>query len=164
MARFTGTSIIATLRRSATRRLRDESGAVSVELALVAIAFVALFVGAFDFGQLAKESLRVNGAARAGAQYALQGGQAAAADTSSVIKAAHDGGMDTTNDLNVTARNYCACAGSSGEVGCSTNCGDGKYALMYVEVKVDNDVALLFDYPGIASPQNVASTVTMRVR
>jgi Flp pilus assembly protein TadG len=146
---------------SALRLLRDETGAVAIELALVSVAFVALFMGAYDFGQLAKESLRVNGAARAGAQYALQGGQAAAADTASVIKAAHDGGMDTTNDLNVTARNYCACAG---EVGCSTNCGDGKYALMYVEVKVDNDVALLFDYPGIASPQNVASTVTMRVR
>ena len=148
---------------SALRLLRDETGAVAIELALVSVAFVALFMGAYDFGQLAKESLRVNGAARAGAQYALQGGQAAAADTASVIKAAHDGGMDTTNDLNVTARNYCACAGG-GEVGCSTNCGDGKYALMYVEVKVDNDVTMLFDYPGIASPQNVASTVTMRVR
>lgn len=149
---------------STLRLLRDETGAVAIELTLVSVAFVALFMGAYDFGQLAKESLRVNGAARAGAQYALQGGQAAAADTASVIKAAHDGGMDTTNDLNVTARNYCTCAGGSGEVGCTTNCGDGKYAPMYVEVKVDSDVTMLFDYPGIASPQNVAATVTMRVR
>lgn len=142
--------------------LGDERGAVSVELALVAIAFVALFVGAFDFGQLAKEALRVNGAARAGAQYALQGGQAAAADTGAIIQAARDGAMDTTNALNVTARNYCTCPGG-GEVVCSSSCG-GDYALMYVEVKVNNDVTLLFNYPGISSPQNVASTVTMRVR
>ena len=157
MAQFTGTSFIRTI-----RRLRDEAGAVSVELALVAIAFVALFVGAFDFGQLAKEALRVNGAARAGAQYALQGGQAAATDTDAIIQAARDGAMDTTDDLNVAARSWCTCPGS-GEVVCSSSCG-GEYALMYVEVKVNNDVTLLFDYPGITSPRNVASTVTMRVR
>ena len=158
MPRFAGKRKMRT-----TGWLGDERGAVSVELALVAIAFVALFVGAFDFGQMAKEALRVNGAARAGAQYALQGGQAAAADTDAIIQAARDGAMDTTDDLNVTARNYCTCPGG-GEVVCSSSCGGGEYALMYVEVKVNNDVTLLFDYPGISSPRNVASTVTMRVR
>ena len=158
MPRFAGKRKMRT-----TGWLGDERGAVSVELALVAIAFVALFVGAFDFGQMAKEALRVNGAARAGAQYALQGGQAAAADTDAIIQAARDGAMDTTDDLNVTARNYCTCPGG-GEVVCSSSCDGGEYALMYVEVKVNNDVTLLFDYPGISSPRNVASTVTMRVR
>ena len=66
----------------------------------------------------------------------------------------------------VQARNFCRCPGSSAEVDCSTNCPDGQYAPLYVEVSVQDTLDMLFDYPGLPGTDtySMSSTSTMRVR
>lgn len=142
------------------RLRRCERGAAAIELAFVASAFVALFVGAYDFGNVAREKLRINNAARAGAQYAMLG-QVDSTDLDRIIQAVRDDAGD--NALDVSARNFCSCS-SGGEVACSTSCSDGEYAPFYVEISARKDVPLLFNYPGVTSPQTVAATVSQRTR
>ena len=143
--------------------VREEHGNVTIEMAFLLTFLLILVMGAYDFGRLAMEQSGVTQAARAGAQFAVLD-QANATDTNGMIQAARDEAEDPT--LNVTARNFCRCPESAAEVGCASNCADGQYAPLYVEVTVQDTLNMLFDYPGLpqANSYNLSSTSTMRVR
>lgn len=143
----------------------DRCGNVTIEMAFLITFLLVLVMGAYDFGRLAMEQSGVTQAARAGAQFAVLD-QANATDTAGMIQAARDEAEDTNNELNVTARNFCRCPDSAAEVDCSTNCADGQYAPLYVEVSVVDTLDMLFDYPGLpeANTYSLSSTSTMRVR
>lgn len=145
--------------------IRDRRGNVSIEMAFLVTFLLVLVMGAYDFGRLAMEQSGVTQAARAGAQYAVLD-QANATDTAGMIQAARDEAEDTANELNITARNFCRCPGSSTEVSCASNCADGQYAPLYVEVTVQDTLDMLFDYPGLPEKNSytLSSTSTMRVR
>ena len=156
------------LRRSSNlaRRFRNlgrgAAGNVTIEFGILILILVSLAIGAFDFGRLGYRKIAITSAARAGAQYGTQD-LVTAADTAGMIQAARNDIQDTGDALNIAARQYCDCPGQ-GEVACTVTCNDGSYSLMYVEVTVPDQVNFLFPYPGITSPQAVASTSTMRVR
>lgn len=159
-------------RQSPRRRARglgsliwDRRGNVSIEMAFLVTFLLVLVLGAYDFGRLAMEQAGVTQAARAGAQFAVLD-QANAADTAGMIQAARDEAEDPNDELNITARNFCRCPGSSAEVDCSVNCADGQYAPLYVAVTVQDTLDMLFDYPGLpeANSYTMTSTSTMRVR
>ena len=141
---------------------RGASGNVTIEFGILILILVTLAIGAFDFGRLGYRKIAITSAARAGAQYGTQD-LVTAADTAGMTQAARNDIRDAGNALNITARQYCDCPGQ-GEVACTVTCNDGSYSLMYVEVTVPDQVNFLFPYPGITSPQAVASTSTMRVR
>ena len=145
--------------------IRDRRGNVSIEMAFLMTFLLVLVMGAYDFGRLAMEQAGVTQAARAGAQFAVLD-QANATDTAGMIQAARDEAEDTADELNVTARNFCRCPGDSAEVSCASNCPDGEYAPLYVEVTVQDSLDMLFDYPGLPEKGTYAlkSTSTMRVR
>lgn len=145
--------------------IRDQRGNVSIEMAFLVTFLLVLVMGAYDFGRLAMEQSGVTQAARAGAQFAVLD-QANATDTAGMIQAARNEAEDTANALNITARNFCRCPGSSAEVACASNCADGQYAPLYVEVTVQDTLDMLFDYPGLpeANSYTLTSTSTMRVR
>ena len=71
---------------------------------------------------------------------------------------------DTDNELTISTTSFCRCSGSSGTDSCSSNCADGQYAPRYVQVTVQDQLELLFDYPGVDAIQSLSSTSTMRVR
>ena len=80
---------------------RDRQGAVSIELALVAIFLAVICMGTYDFARYSMESLRVSQAARAGLQYALQDPDSA--DNVDAIKqAVRNDAQDSANLLNIT--------------------------------------------------------------
>lgn len=145
------------------RLARCRAGNVTVELAVLSIPLTLLIIGAVDFGRYGIEVSRLAGAARAGAQYGIQN-QAAAQDPDSVaIAAANDGGPT----VEATARFYCACPGSGGEIDCLTgSCGAGgaQYTAMYVEVTVSKELEMFFDYPGLSNPAALSVTRTIRAR
>lgn len=145
--------------------MRDRRGNVSIEMAFLVTFLLLLVMGAYDFGRLAMEQSGVTQAARAGTQYAVLD-QANATDTAGMIQAARDEAEDVDNELNITARNFCRCPDSAVEVSCSSNCPDGQYAPLYVEVTVEDTLDMLFDYPGLpeANSYTLRSTSTMRVR
>ncbi len=143
--------------------VREERGNVTIEMAFLLTFLLILVMGAYDFGRLAMEQSGVTQAARAGAQFAVLD-QANATDIDGMKQAAKDEAEDP--NLNVTARNFCRCPQTSTEVDCTTNCDDGQYAPLYVEVTVQDTLDMLFDYPGLphANTYNLSSTSTMRVR
>ena len=153
--------------RAAWRRFRDprrgSAGNVTIELAFLMTFLLTLVLGAYDFGRLAIEQSTVTNAARAGSQWAVLA-QANASDSAGIIQAARDEADDVNNELTVTPRSFCRCAGSSAEVACSSNCADGQYAPLYVQVTVQDTLDLMFTYPGIDDIQSLSSISTMRVR
>lgn len=145
--------------------IEDQRGNVSIEMAFLMTFLLVLVMGAYDFGRLAMEQAGVTQAARAGAQFAVLD-QTNATDTAGMIQAARNEAEDTANELNITARNFCRCPGDTTEVSCASNCPDGEYAPLYVEVTVQDSLDMLFDYPGLPEKGTypLSSTSTMRVR
>ncbi len=143
--------------------IRDRRGNVCIEMAFLVTFLLVLVMGAYDFGRLAMEQAGVTQAARAGAQFAVLD-QANALDSAGMEQAAKDEAEDP--NLVVKADSFCRCPGSTVKVDCSTNCADGQYAPLYVEVTVVDTFDMLFDYPGLPEPSSytMTSTSTMRVR
>lgn len=142
----------------------ESGGNVAIGMAFLMTFLIMLVLGAYDFGRWATEQATVTQAARAGAQWAVLD-QANATDTDGMIQAARNEADDVNNELVIpTPLSYCQCPGSSTKVNCASNCPDGQYAPMYVEVTVQDDFELLFNFPGVSQTQSLSSTSTMRLR
>ncbi len=142
---------------------RNVAGNVTIEFGFVILFIVTLAIGAFDFGRLGYEKIAVTNAARAGTQYGVQD-MSTAEDIAGIIQAARNDIGDTNDELNISARNYYSCPGQGEVADESVLCDDGTFSYFYVEVTVPDEIDLLFPYPGITSPRQIASTNTMRVR
>ena len=142
--------------------LRCARGNIAVEFGFLASLLAIMAVGAFDFGRYGVELMRINSAARAGAQYGTLD-HSAANDIANMEQYARDDAADLANELSVAARQFCRCPNGA-EVGCSTQCTDGQYAPLYVEVTVTDSLDLLFDYPGLPPTVTLAAGSQMRVR
>ncbi len=144
------------------RLWRCAAGNLSVELALVLPILVLLALGAYDFGRAFQEKHRLAGAARAGAQYAIQ--NPGSDDVAGVVQSARNDASDAAGALDVTARYYCTCP-SSGELTCGDPCPNAaESSFTYVDVDVRQELALLFTYPGISDEVKLRGNVKMRVR
>lgn len=150
------------LARTLRRWLRATSGNVMIEAGFLIPLLIVLAMGGYDFGRLALHKITVTNAARAGTQYGTQD-LITAADTDGMIQAARNDAGDAEGLLTVNARQYCACT-NEGEVACTASCADGSFSMLYVEVTVQDEVELLYPYPGIGSPKSVETTARMRVR
>ncbi len=149
-------------RRWLGRHWRCADGNLSVELALVLPILVLLALGTYDFGRAFQEKHRLAGAARAGAQYAIQ--NPGSDDVAGVVQSARNDAADTANTLGVTARYYCTCP-TSGELTCGDPCPTAtESSLTYVDVDVQQTLALLFAYPGVSDAVQLHGNVQMRVR
>ena len=142
---------------------RGAAGNVTIEFGFVILFMVTLAIGAFDFGRLGYEKIAVTNAARAGTQYGVQD-LVTAADVNGMIQAARNDIGDTNAELNISARSYYSCPGQGEVADVSVLCNDGTFSYFYVEVTVPDEIDLLFPYPGIESPRQIASTNIMRVR
>ena len=127
------------------------------------LILVRLAIGAFDFGRLGYQKIAITNAARAGTQYGVQG-MSTAEDIAGIIQAARNDIGDTNAELSISARNYYACPGQGEVADESVLCDDGSFSFFYVEVTVPDEIHLLFPYPYIDSPRQIASTNIMRVR
>ena len=144
------------------RLWRCSAGNLSVELALVLPILVLMALGAYDFGSAFQEKHRLAGAARAGAQYAVQ--NSGSDDVAGVVQSARTDASDAADALDVTARYYCTCP-SSGELTCGDPCPQAaESSLTYVDVDVQQTLALLFTYPGVSDAVQLRGNVQMRVR
>ncbi len=141
----------------------DIAGNVTIEFGVVILILVSLAIGAFDFGRLGYQKIAITNAARAGTQYGVQG-MSTAEDIAGIIQAARNDIGDTNAELSISARNYYACPGQGEVADESVLCDDGSFSFFYVEVTVPDEIDLLFPYPGITSPRQIASTNIMRVR
>ena len=98
------------------RRLRrDRSGAAAVEFGLVAPMLVAILVPMVDLGMGTYQKMRVQDAAEAGAQYALEHGY-----STSLITNAAQSATSLGANVSVTPTNACGCITAQGAVDTST--------------------------------------------
>jgi Flp pilus assembly protein TadG len=131
-----------------------------VELALVLPVLMFLVLVAADFGRFCYVQIAVNGAARAGAQFASQS-VITAADTSGIIRAAQ---LDASSVPSLTAvANQCTCASPSSVPACPTSYCASDAQATFVQVDAQAPFQTLVHYPGIPASLVLDGTATMQV-
>lgn len=108
--------------------LRDKSGGIALETALVSPILVLLLVGFIDFGMALHHKTQLESAARAGMQQAL-----VAPDPAS-ISAAALAMLQDRSDSTVTVVETCRCGAASHS--CTGTCPDGFQPAKYISVSV----------------------------
>jgi Flp pilus assembly protein TadG len=154
MAVFSRTRQLRALRRA-------EQGSVAVELALFIPVMLLLLAGLFQFGSGIFDSLRLESAARAGAQYAMIDPTNATSIQNAVLDAI---GGDTT-DVEVTATSYCQCPGDNTHVDCTiVSCSGGASSHQFVSIAANRPFTSILSLPALGSLTEVSGHAIIRVR
>ena len=135
------------------RMISCPSGSSAVEFGLTAPILVLLAFGAYDYGSAYVESVRLNGAARAGAQQALYKAQDWQ-NTDQIEQVAleeYAGPALTPDEIAVmpvaaAAQAFCACTGGA-TLACTDTCPGGAAPGQFVSVTLSNATPLTLPYP-----------------
>lgn len=146
-------------------------GNSAVEFALAAPILITLAFGAFDYGRAYVEEVRMNGAAHAGAQYALyEPDNWSDSDTMERTALEEYVGYPLTDDqmaalpVSAAASNFCACT-SGATLACSDTCSGGDSPGRFVRVTLNGAVPLTLPYPWSPDGQAaVDGNAVVRVR
>ena len=137
-----------------TRRLGAcRKGNTAIEFGLTAPLLVLLAFGAFDYGSAYVEGVRLNGAARAGAQQSLYN-SSTWGDTDQAEQSALEEyvGHALTPDeiaamsVSATADAFCACTAGP-TLACAATCPDGSSPGQFVRVSMTRAMPLTLPYP-----------------
>lgn len=142
--------------------VRDRSGSVVVELALIMSVFILLMLGGYDISRMAIETHELEQVARSGAQYALLG-QPNAQDTATIISETREAAGDEADLITVAVTTFCECPNGTSN-NCSDTCSDGSISLMYVSVTVTKPFIFLFNLPVVFGSYTIAGSAIMRIR
>lgn len=146
-------------------------GNSAIEFALAAPILILLAFGAFDYGSAYVESLRLNGAARAGAQVALYD-PLNWDDTARLEQSALEeyAGRGLTSDevealpVSAAADAFCACTAGA-PLACSDVCPGGDAPGRFVQVTLTRGVPLTLPYPWASGGEvAVQGATVVRVR
>jgi hypothetical protein len=139
-----------------------ERGGVAVEFALLSPLLALMFTGLVDLGFGAYESMQVQAAAAAGAQYAFKYTWDAAAIAAAVTNSTGAEGVVASP----APLQFCACpsAGSLAEVGCSATCPDGSPPGLYARVSAQLQYSTILSYPALPSPVTLKGEAVVRLR
>ena len=137
----------------ARRVAARHEGSTAAEFALTMPVLVLLAFGAFDYGSAYVESVRLNGASRAGAQQALYNAQDWE-NTDQMEQAALEEyvGHALTEEevaamsVSATAEAFCACT-AGGTLACTDTCPGGAAPGQFVRVSMTRAVPLTLPYP-----------------
>ena len=158
--------MIRSLSRRAGLRMarlhRSNRGNVAVEFALVLPFLILLVSGVYDLGRAFTEKLKLDGAARAGVQYALYNHDKAE-DKPGVIQSVRDDAEYSDGVLTITPVYYCTCLDAT-PIACGEGCAGGEVPLRYIQVDVSRSLDLMFDYPLITDPATIQGHAELRLR
>lgn len=134
-------------------------GTSAVEFGMIAPAMVLLFAGMVDLAGAMQQTVRLESAARAGAQYAMGFPEDTAGIIAATTAAVGGGGTVTV----VPA--YCACpGGSTTAVACEGTPCSGEPSATYVEVSVTRPYAPIIGIGDYVLPSTLRGTAVTRVR
>lgn len=137
-------------------------GNISVEFALVIPFLMLLVMGAYYFGRGFTEKLRLNSAARAGAQYALSNYNMVE-DENGVRQSARDDAEDVDEVLQVDPNYICRCLDDV-VLDCGEPCTGGEVPMRYIEVDVSGPFEFMFDYPMTTGSMTLQGHAELRLR
>ena len=128
-------------------------GSTAVEFGLTVPLLVLLAFGAYDYGSAYVDSVRLNGAARAGAQQALYNAQdwQNTDQMEQVALEEYAGHALTPEEILVmpvaaSAQAFCACTGGVA-LACTDTCPGGAAPGQFVSVMLSNATPLTLPYP-----------------
>lgn len=141
--------------------LQCRKGAAAVEFALIVPLLLTFSLGIAEFGLMVNQKMRLESAARAGAQAAFNSYDLYSVDNSSVSQAVQlASGLDASQ-ITISVATSCGCADGSTAV-CGVSCADGSVQREYVTVTVNRAYQTLFDYPGLGSQIPLSAQATLR--
>jgi Flp pilus assembly protein TadG len=133
-------------------RLRRRNGTASIELALLVPVLAAVLVGMFDWGLAIEQRIRLQTAARAGAQQALRTPGDTTAIAAAVRAAAPDLGEMSVSPSAI----WCECGTTA--TACTSSCNSG--LARFVRVSVSHPYSPITP----AGPTSVSANVTLRLQ
>jgi Flp pilus assembly protein TadG len=149
------------LARTLATLLGSRLGASAAEFGIIAPVMVLLLAGLADLGAAMQQAIRLENAARAGAQFAMSfpGNQAGIA--TAAAEALGGAGSGATV---VASAPFCACPGSGAPVSCEgTPCG-GAPAGTYVTVTVTRPFSAIVGVGEFVLPATLRGDAVARVR
>ena len=153
------------LRLPCGARLRSQTGASLVELAVVMPFLVLLLLGAIDFGRAYYLSIEVANAARAGAQYGAVNGNLT--NFVGMQTAANEDAFDVPGGVAPNAVWGCECSDGSNPIPlCSSppTCAGGPiYLVDYVQVNTSATYQPIIPWPGGPSSIPLSGQAKIRV-
>ena len=148
------------MRRLLSRLRSCHKGVSAAEFGMIAPAMIVLLAGLVDLSGAMQQSIRLENAARAGAQYAMSFPE----DTAGIMAAtaAAVGGSGATVAILPA---YCACpGGSTATVSCEgTPCAGGPSGV-YVGVSITRPYAAVIGIGGYVLPTTLTGSAVARVR
>ena len=158
--------------RTAVRRVAARhEGSTAVEFGLTAPLLILLAFGAFDYGSAYVEGVRLNGAARAGAQQALYNAQdwQNTAEMEQTALEEYVGHALTPEQVaamsvSASAEAFCACTAGA-TLACTATCPGGDAPGQFVRLSMSRAVPLTLPYPWADNDQvTVDGEAVVRVR
>ena len=166
---------VTTVERRCIARRRACKGATIAELAVLLPLFIVVLIGAIDLGRAYFDSLSLESAAHAGAQYGVFL-QSNAADSTgiraAVLRDLGYGGPNGTilgtvdsDQVKVSVNRYCNCPDGQ-VVSCDDGTCDGEIIprRTYVQVQVDRPFHTLFQYPLVPKDLVMTGNAELRAR
>lgn len=147
--------------RTGTRFVRDERGGILVNFALIAPVMLMLLMAMFDYGAAFFDTMALQSAARAAAQY----GMADPSDTAGIAAVATSATNLNADDLTVTSSTSCGCAnGTAVACGVTPPCPDGSFKRTFVNVSVSKPHTPILPFPFGESVATLSAAATMRIQ
>jgi Flp pilus assembly protein TadG len=142
----------------ARKFLRDTSGAVAVEMAILIPLFSTMMLGISDFGMAMYQKMEVNNAVQAGTAYAMFHRTETFATMQGNITVAMSAATGLAGVTATLPTEFTGCPTASGIVAGSTSCA-GVPAGVYVTVSATYSYSPILPWPGFAASTTVSQTV-----
>jgi Flp pilus assembly protein TadG len=156
--------ILRTIRRLRPRLLRSQAGTAMVEFALLAPAFVFLFMGAVEVGRYATYAVLAQASARSGANYGSYN-LMTAADLNGINTWATGDAQYLPTPITVTYKHLCSVNGVLPPVACTWGAvAPPVNTVYYIQVTVTAAYSAWIAYPGVPSPVTVKGSDYLRVQ
>ena len=137
--------------------LRSEEGSSLLEFALILPLVLLLFIGVVDLGFAVAESMSVEDAARAGAEYGSLPGKS---NDLVGMQSAAQNAANGLSTLQVTASNWCSCTPNGSAVSCTSTCPGNP--VEYVQVQTSATVSTVLGVSTILNYTGFPSTLTLQ--
>lgn len=137
-----------------------QRGSSLVEMGFILSFLLLLAIGVIDFGRAFYDSIELENAARAGAEY----GATAPTDTAGMIAAAKSDASTDISTVAATASYGCMCSdGSNSSASCTTtpSCSSSTRQVNYVQVNTSYTYTTFLPWPGIPSSFALTGNATL---
>ena len=156
--------ILRTIRRLRPRLFRSQAGTALIEFALLAPAFIFMFMGILEVGRYATYAVLAQASARSGANYG-SANLMTAADLNGINTWATGDAQYLPTPITVTYQHLCSVNGVLPPVACSwSQVAPPVNTVYYIKVTVSAMYAPWVSYPGIAARVTVSGSDYLRVQ